>query len=280
MKEEIYSILSIYNNNHNYVDEDFVDDVFSIVRKNYNLRDYAKYYSVLDMNDLANYNKSFRLILINLKKERLSEIKKEYPEVHYLFYNARVILDIIHEFIHADNYRIMNENINDNELLYQLLNLANPRIYNNDLLAPIKQKIVNNYYLKNWVKDPDERRANIISGIETMNVLDLIPDDVYGKEQLLKRMLYTINNNCMKGYRLIGDKTNSPSIEYVSNIPFSKNKNYIKTNYMQKLLNEDLSLYNRLLYGLSLSKEEYINYLNAEDEFTDGLVKSLDKLKK
>ena len=280
MKEEIYKILSVYNNNHKYVDDYFAYNVFSIVQNHYNLSSYAKYLQILDMRDLADYDKSRKLIRLNLNKVRVPLIKENYPDVHYLFYNARVTMDIIHEFIHADNYRIINENINDNELLYQLLNLANPRIYNNDLLAPIKRKIVNNYYLKNWVKDPDERRANIISGIETMNIIKLIPDDVFGKEQLLKRMLYSVNYHCMEGYRLIGDKTNSPSIDYVSKLPFSKNKKYLENGYMQKLINEDMSLYNRLLCGLSIPKEDYINYLVADSIFTDELNKIMVKLKK
>jgi hypothetical protein len=113
-----------------------------------------------------------------------------------------------------------------------------------------------------------------------MNVIELIPNDVYGKEQLLKRILYSNNYHCMEGYKLIGDKTNSPSIEYVERLPFSKNKNYLKTNYMQMLLNEDISLYNRILCGLSLTKEEYNNYLIAENKFRDELNKSMSKLKK
>jgi hypothetical protein len=279
MYKEVYQILEIYNKDKKYVDEDFIKTVFEIVRDSKQLNNYVKDPEFNRLpGSFANYDNSTKKMIFDLSKPRQSKIKKDLPDLHYLFYNGYILLDIYHEFVHVNQGKIVEE-YNPEDLLFFIIYNSVPYVNKYDLFAKLQEKMIRRYYRRNWHLDPCERMANLLGGNDTINTIKEIPEDILGSEQLLKVVTLETKNHLVNNYKLRKDFTNSPTINYLRGIPFSNNKSLLREDKVKKLFtNPSLTYEDRLLYGLSLTKGEYLDIKADHDNYRIDTRESFESL--
>ena len=279
MYDDVYQILEKYNNKKTCVDENFIKDVFEVVKDFYQVEKYVTKPTFKKMKgSFANYDDGNKTIIFDLSKPRQKDLKLDFPDLYYLFYNAYILLDIYHEFVHVDQYKILDENKED-ALLCLLINISMPTVDPYDLLYEIKRLIFKRYYRRNWSYDPCERMANLLGGINLINTINKIPQDTLGFEQLIRLMTLETDNHCIDNYKLKGNMTNSPTIDFLKKLPFSYNKKILKTDEVKQLFNDPtLTFEDRILYGLPLTKEEYLKEKKEHELYHEETHKSFESL--
>ena len=187
----------------------------------------------------------------------------------YLYFdNLLKLRMVLHELEHVNQEKILEDRKEDTE--YELVKLNNYHyIYPSfmkksdagiidTIKGTIKLYKYGRYYYKNHDIAPVERLANIKSYNETYNIFKGLDKEKLGRAyDEFRYFSYQELDYFLKcGYKLNGDKTNSPSVDYLSGI---KDLKYIVNEYDFDEASKNLSFEERVLYGLSLSKEEYDN---------------------
>lgn len=279
MFDEIYNILKPYLDQKEYVDENYARKVLDIVKENENLQEYVIDYDFNKIKDKrfhAGYDEDTKIIHMDLDKIHVKDDYLRHPDTHYFMYNFDVSKCIFHELAHAELHKLYYEAYEKHDyVLLSLFYLSDADIYvRSKLLNKIIINIKNRYYNANWAINPLERIADIKSELKVRELLDKTneEDDIVGYTKELSDIV--ISNTYLKGYRLINNETNSPSIEYLERVPFSNNRKKLQNDLT--LFNPDIPYEDRLLYGLFLTKDEY-NNLNKEHD--QAMHKLLEKVK-
>ena len=271
MYDDIKELLTQYNNKKLFVDEDFVNALCEIIRDNRKLNNLINnWYFDPEMKAFGEYNSNNSCIRFNLQSDGYVHSKEIHPDYPYLFYNFEVLMGIFHEFAHVDQLKKMNEIFdcgdikeylkkNDNliETIILYLSMNYSINYPNDLLFKIIKRIQFSYYCHNHDNDPIEREADIKSAKEAKIIIDKMEDDE--ETELLKKYINLIRNiDFISGYKLKGNTTNNLCLSYFLHKPFFQEKDFLK-QIIPLFQNLNTPLYTRILYGLPLTRNEYIN---------------------
>jgi len=266
MNEELAKLVDKYSSERKLVDRSFIDKVCFDLVDYYDLHDYLK---DVKINDLCSkhgsgssyhpYNKTMSIELCHNKNYK-KLLKSSFDEEHHYWYNLFVLMSILHEMEHVKQEKLKEE---------KYTSLESSLIYLNDILDPkmdedvrnfisriVKLIRYGNYYTRNHDKAPIERLANLRSYKDIIDIINKI--DKFDLETLLMYKYYTIDlftNQLECGYKLIGDKTNSPSVDYLCGMKSTHNKELIMNSNL--LTSDGLNTRDKMTYGLELLKEEY-----------------------
>ena len=119
------------------------------------------------------------------------------------------------------------------------------------------------HYKKNHDLAPHERIANLRAAGTT---LDLIKNYKEKQEGIITYKLVntmSTSKSLIKGYVLNGDKTNSPSLDYLKGMKGTENSKYVGVSEFH---DDSIPYEDRLLYGLELSSNEYNNLFETVKE--------------
>ena len=269
MTGELAELLQSYSKTERIADREYVDRICSLVVHSKNIEKYLNNVMVVDnsffkpgekIKHTTYYLKS-HIILVNLDDDHSVEAEASMSEKDYLeWYNAGILDTTLHELQHVDQE---NDRLTDpKSLKSQLIELTdtdvkkpNKRFYARILRKPII-RILHDYYDERHDLAPVERMAELESIEETDRVIRSIENRSYGLEDFLRCQSCCKEETLLKGYRLEGNITNSPSLDFLENMPHTKNKEIIANNPLFR----DMSLpfEERLLYGLPLTKEEFV----------------------
>lgn len=267
MYDELLDLYDNYVTNHKYADNTFVNQVFIIINKYHSLGKYLK--EVYVTNGCSEYLPIDQVINIGLNEinQLIKGLKDQLQDDYVYLYNLFVIETIFHELEH-----VYQEEKKDSEEDIEsfLLLLSDPIILTLDfvehenIINHIKLKLrahrQKKYYEKNHDLAPQERIANLRSSSKT---IDLINNHSNPNKGIAAYHLITndiINKLLVKGYHLNGDKTNSPSLDYLKGMRGTDNKRLVNFIGFHDL---SISYANRLLYGLELTSDEYSDLLNV-----------------
>ncbi len=269
MTGELAELLQSYSKTGRIADREYVDRICSLVVHSKHIEKYLNNVMVVDnsffkpgekIKHTTYYLKS-HIILVNLDDDHSVEAEASMSEKDYLeWYNAGILDTTLHELQHVDQE---NDRLTDpKSLKSQLIELTdtdvkkpNKRFYARILRKPII-RILHDYYDERHDLAPVERMAELESIDETDRVIRSIENRSYGLEDFLRCQSCCKEETLLKGYRLEGNITNSPSLDFLENMPHTKNKEIIANNPLFR----DMSLpfEERLLYGLPLTKEEFV----------------------
>ena len=276
MEKQLLELLFDYSVSDKKIDGDYIEKLIDIYVTTNVLEKYVLKYEIIrsdnnrNKNYLASYNPYDKTIKIYGEEiDRLFNSSKKYEmdfnDLEKCFYQNVIFTQIIlHELEHANQRRIM---AHENGLEAEILTLSFIRVkevnklislgYNDYqiiklMLGDIEE--VRELYELNYDIAPQERLAEIKSHLLMIDILNgiggFLPNLILMEEaHVLKNML--------KGY----NQYSSPSIRFIKQIG---NGNALQLfdwydNDSEKclsLLREKYSLYERLKYGLMISKQE------------------------
>ncbi len=269
---ELIELLTHYKNR--YADNYFVNQVLIIISKYHDISGYIKDLLVIDKKNSfeSSYNFYKKTLTINLYQEHNKEISKHLINDDYIYYfNLSVLKTILHEFEHImqEKKKVSKEDSIEKKLivLNDITCIIDKNEFNKEpFIKRIKLKrdlrSYHKYYLDNHDLAPVERMANIRSSSNMKLITDEIKDKNTGVIAFSFISEFQFFDQLMNGYYLIDDITNSPSLDFLSNMKKTNNREIINNDL--GLNDFSLSFENRLLYGLKLTKEEYntISLLN------------------
>ncbi len=268
MTGELAKLLQSYNTSEKVADKEYVTRICSLVVHSKNLDKYLNNVLVVDnsffkpgekIKHTTYYLKS-RIILVNLDDDHSVEAEASMSEKDYLdWYNAGILDTALHELEHVEQEK--ERTTNPESLKSQLIELTdidvnkpNKRFYARIIRKPVVRKL-HDYYDERHDLAPVERMAELESIEDTDKVIKAYGPLSYGLEEFLRCQACCKHNALLEGYRLEGNITNSPSLDFLENMPHSKNKKIIANN--PAFRDMSLPFEERLLYGLSLTKDEF-----------------------
>ena len=268
MIEELAQLLQSYNKSERIADEEYVKRICSLVVHYKNMEKYLKNVVVVDNSSFkpdeeikhTTFYLMSRIILVNLDDDHSIEAEASMSEKDYLdWYNAGILDTALHELQHVDQERFRT--IRPETLKAQLIELndidvkkPNKKFYTRLIKKPAIKKL-HEYYDVNHDLAPVERMAELESIEESDRVIKACKDTSYGLQEFVRCQDCCKEEVLLKGYRLDGDITNSPSLEFLERMPYSKNGKIISNNPM--FTDMSIPFEDRMLYGLHLTKNEY-----------------------
>lgn len=277
MYNEILNKLKYYNDAKKFVDDKFVIDISEIVKEQYKLSYYVKKFKINNkLNSGGIYESSKKLITYNPEFKHNPDLKEMFPDYYYFLYNISIVLGIFHELYHVKQFKTVMDELylpdeEKNMFLFLFLSIESFCKKQDDI-----NKTIENYYNLNHDKDPFERDANLSSMKYLFKLFSIMPNDE--KEVLLSKTIFQIQKYIIltENYILNGEKTNSPSLDYINNIPIIDTKEIL--DEFKDLINDpNLSYDDRLHYGLWLTNNEFVELnIHYQDKIND-LFKILKK---
>lgn len=254
MEEEILNMIYIYAFNYRKPDRKFIDTISNIIINNNDLHSFVNDIEYnYDGNAAYGYiSKVLRFNLDSMTKDaedKFSADKNKYEPMikvslleEYIYFSLKTILTILHELEHTKQLRTFEDSPKDSFISNIIQN-------NLDMLS-----INPTFYRINHDLFTVERMANINSYLKLLEILKLdnfgsyFINDIYSKEY---------NNLIKKHY--IDNKT--PLIEYIdmSNSYIYYDDILINKDNTKKILKKtkkDMSLEDRILYGLPITNRE------------------------
>lgn len=259
MYQDIYELISKYNEQNKQIDAYFMNNVCEMIRDNEKLKEYVKCWSFEKMRSFAIYSCIERKIFFNITSARPLEVyKKFFPQIATMVYNYDQLGSIFHEFMHAIQFRRIMEHEEDSNSFFSRL-YSYDESFKEDLKFYFKPTnlIRRIYYHRHHNDDFLEREANITADMKIQQVLSFDKDkesDTYIHLKLVEDYITILEK--LIGYKLNGDITNSPTIDYLSNLPFTSNRRYFK-DHPNEFKDLSLPYETRLLYGFYLTGDEY-----------------------
>ena len=285
MYDELLDLYDDYVSNNKYADYNFVNQVFIIVNKYHPIGEYLKNVYISDKeNEYISVDKTINISfnqIYNVTYKLKDILKNDYV----YFYNLVVLETIFHELEHVFQEEIKDKGENNIETF--LLVLSDPiRIVNleynysniiNTIKLILKIRRQKKYYQKNHDIVPYERLANLRSYHRTLTLLTDYDKENNDISTYYKVVNTLINSALLKGYRLLGEKTNSLSLDYLAGMKVKDNKDFIKFNIFH---DENMKKEERVLYGLELSKDEYNGLLdNAKEDVCYNAISNKKKVR-
>lgn len=269
MFDELLDLYDDYSDNAILADNRFVNQVFVIVNKYHSLGEYLK--SVYVTNQDSEYRSIDKVININLDiiNKIFGKLQRILSREDYVYlYNLVAIETIFHELEHVYQEELkFNEEFNIEKALLVLadpVSLLSNLSENPNLIERIriyrKLKKHRRYYDKRHDRAPHERIANLRAYAKSIALINDYDIENDGIKYYCTITAELINKQLLNGYKLSTDKTNSPSIDYLIGMKGSPNSIIIDNSkdffYDMKIDKKD-----RLLYGLELYKNEYLEIL-------------------
>lgn len=276
MYEEILDLYDDYCSNMRFADNQFVNQIFIIINKYHNLGNYLKEVYVTKDKDseYSSVDKTIDISLVSVFRT-FKKLRKKMKKEDYIYLHNIVVIEIIfHELEHIYQEEVKFSTMNNLEQL--LLLFSDPLIVIDTLRTRpnfIEQIKISSqlrrhrkFYNKNHNSAPHERIANIRSYRNIIALLDCYEPDQKGLDIYYQIVTNLINKQLRHGYVLIGDKTNSPSLDYL--LHTESIRDYIIDN-PNIFDNDGISKEDRILYGLSLKESDYNVLLKGTEEGKD-----------
>ena len=265
---ELSKLYLSYNKGERIADREYVNRICSLVVHEKNIEKFLNDVYVVDNSTFkpgeeikhSTFYLKSRILLVNFDDDHSVEAEASMSERDYLdWYNAGVLDTTLHELQHVDQES--DRNLFPYTLKSQLIELTdidikkpNKRFYTRLAKKPFV-KILNEYYDRNHDTAPVERMAELESLEETDKVMKACGELTYGMEEFVRCQECCKRDVLLAGYKLEGDMTNSPSLDFLEGMPHSKNKKIIENN--PGFRDMSIPFEQRLLYGLSLTREEF-----------------------
>lgn len=256
MQNEILNIVYYYSFNYKLPDKEFFMSIINIILKYHKLNDY-----IVDINfnydGIAVYKYISKILSFSIPSiiEKSDEVfnkitfgnddNHKYERIMFICFNA--IKTIFHEFEHIRQAKVVNNNFESS--------------FEKELINNCFKCLALNYcvYQKEHDIFPIERLAILKSGLGVLDIMSLdteIPS-------YIENNFYTNYNYFMELYYRNGTY---PLLKYVQKTRTSiyYDDILISRNNAKKILkksNKDMATLDRLLYGLPITKDEYMNIL-------------------
>jgi hypothetical protein len=268
MIDDIASVVDDYNKNNKYADNLFVNKICTIYVNEKNLNKYLKDVYTSDVslkNGRSNYNPLTKELVFDLD-ERINPIYRVLLGDKYVYFNnLHKLRLVLHELEHVSQEKQFNES--DDSFEHKLVKLNNyvymyPSILNKkdaSVIETIKGtiKLLNysRYYNQYHDSAPIERLANIKSYLNTKEIYNKLDVENFGRaaDEYRYYSYLDLDRDMSYGYRMIGKKTNSPSLDFFKGI--KEIRDAVDEDEFEELSNT-LPFEDKVLYGLSLTKEE------------------------
>ncbi len=273
MNDELLDLLDNYCSNGKLVDNHFVNQVFVIINKYRSLGKYLE--AVYVTNKKSEYlaiDKTINISLIDVMKALRSIAKILDNEDYVYLFNVVVLETIFHELEHV--YQEELKFSDDESIERTLIVLSDPIIMLNGLISNpnlingikmrIRLKRYKRFYDHHHNLAPHERLANLKAYQGTISLLEEYNCENDGIKLFYDMTSELINRQLINGYKLVGDITNSPSLDFLSKMKNTPNK-YIIDN-SPCLHDLEVLPETRLLCGLKLSKDEYLDLSKRIEE--------------
>ena len=266
MDEELARLVDSYSSGKRFADKQFIDSACYDLVSYYDLHDYLKHVNAIrsfsKYTDGSSYFPRMKIMSIELCKSRkyIRQLSKDYPDDYHFWYNLFVLKCILHEMDHVKQEKTRESKIDtiESSLIY-LNNILDESIntgFLSKLLSSVKVNRYGSYYAKNHDLSPIERLANINAYKELIDIINIMDKDdleavVDFKCSTIKDFLEQIRF----GYRLDGDMTNSPSLDYLCGMKSTNNKELISKLRILKV--DGIDIKDKLKYGFALKKDEF-----------------------
>lgn len=271
MIEEIADIVDEYNRQKRYPDNAFVNRIcISYINAN-KLNKYLKDVRTDDIslkNGGSNYNPFTKVLAVDLTGGRIPLLQIVLRDKYLYFENLQKLRMVLHELNHVVEERTLENN--DGSIEFELVKLNNYNYFypmymkedNPTIIDTLKGRIklfrYGMYYNRNHDLAPIERIADIRSYNMTYEILKKI--DTKKIDRAYTEFVYyackNMNDTLERGYKMMGDKSNSPSIDFLKGL---KDLRYIVDEYDFDEESKKLSFEDKVLYGMKLNKEEFYN---------------------
>ena len=271
MYEELLDLYDNYVSNHKYADNIFVNQVFIIVNRYHPIGKYLK--EVYVTNKDNEYKCIDKIININLQQiyKAVSKLSDVLEDDFVYLYNLVVLETIFHELEHVYQEEVKDKGENNLETFLLVLSDSlvvfpldiDYRNLVNRIKLKLKSRRINKYYHKNHDMAPYERMAEIRAYGNTINLIGEYSTYNLGIVAYCELVNHMLGATFKNGYKIIGDKTNSPSLDYIRGMKGSNNKEFVDFHVFHDM---NICLQDRLLYGLELTKDEYHDLLRIEEE--------------
>ena len=266
MENELIDLYDNYSSNHIMAESKFVNQIPIIINKYHNISEYLKQINITNgETEYSSIDKTINinLLIINKAFHRAREVLNE-NEYIYL-YNLVVLETMFHELEHV--YQEELKYSNEYSIEQALILLSDPYVLIPDIESSLnfikyikllyKAHNYRKYYDKNHNLAPHERIANLRSYTSVLSLIDDYPEKNNGTSFYSYIANELRNIQIIKGYKLINDITNSPSLDYFKNMKGCNLLNTIDNSIFHDM---NIPFEDRLLCGLELTKEEY-NFL-------------------
>ena len=265
MYDELLNLFDDYSSINKYADEKFVNEAFKIINKYNPMGKYLKSINIVKTRsqyfpDRQIINYSLNDITVATKRLK----KKISVSDHVYLYNLMVIETIFHEIEHVYQEELkLSDEMNMEKVL---LVLTDPLLYisglkenNNKFIYKLKLRYKlykhNKYYLKHHDLAPFERIANIHACNKMIDLVDNYNIDNNGIEVFYKLISNLLGDQLLKGYKIIGDKTNNPTVDFMLGMKEPIANELI--NGSDYFYTFDHSFDTRVTCGLTLSSDEF-----------------------
>jgi len=244
-KDDILNILNEYVRVYNL--ESFVKNVYFVNEPNFN---YSAFYNQDNLYLAFVMNKIYENAISNYNCV-CDSVNVKFNN----FYNFSLLTSLFHELKHIIQYKKMFLGDKDNYLkIYEIDEILRKGNSNRDL------------YIKYHDLFPCEREANIFAVSETLKYFSILKRGIVNKEELRYYQLYYVNL-LLSSYDRNLFNIKSPFEKLVK---FGNNDKLAQVDMIDEVY---LSLYNRLLLGLPISKKEYdrisnLYYCIKDDELS------------
>ncbi len=253
MIEELLGLIDEYRHYQLLADSTFVNKMVITLVNYYDLHKYLDRVDVTFSNDKrkgSKYNSVDKVLTINLSEDYEIEKSLEMKENYYRWYNLEVTHSILHEIEHIiqEKQRCEKPYEFESELI-ERCDIVQNRF-------SIKEAINNYFTFRKYARCHDMVPIERMANYNANNTLGVLIDKIDEKTKLNKSIIKSYKSyfddrkaqQLLVGYKLIGDNTNSPSMDYLT---------YIKRDD-GILIPEGLSLDKRLYLGLPLNKKEFL----------------------
>ena len=268
---EILDLLDSYCIKEEFVDMKFVNQFYIIIKKYYDIGKYLE--NIIDTNKNTAYSSYNRILRVNIpfEFEYLDSVKNSVSSREFVYlFNFDIVETLLHELEHMFQQELIEGNTDSVERKLLALGDHN-QYYSKDkyegyfkifklFRAMLHTLWFRKYYRNLHDQAPNERIANLRSFDKMYYILDLVGNTYHNDGLVLyeSHLDYDLDKQLFLGYQeevLDSGYTNSPSLDFLSGMKHTDN---------EKEIREDISLFDinipymdRVLYGLSLTKDEY-----------------------
>ena len=279
MLKEIADVIDSYNENGRYADYWFVDGICSLYVNKNGLNKYLKavFTSGLTLKKRgSNYSPIFKTLSVGLDENPTPRYEELLEDQYVYFNNMKRSAMTLHELEHIEQERMYDDP--EYTFEHKLVKLSNyyymyPPFRDSRDLSPLdrlvgsfKGRQADRYYYRHHDRSPVERLANIKSLELTEKIMEKVSSRGFEEahDEFVGFAFDRFNKYATDGYVLIGDRTNSPSYDFLKGIKEIKEDVHIDEF---DEVGRNLPLREKVLYGLSLSRDEFDN-IDSINPFT------------
>ena len=265
MYDELLNLFDDYSSKNLYADIIFINQVFIIMSKYHPVGKYLKQIFIHKKRCQYLPDKKTINISLNVIEKSINKLKPKLNKEDYVYlYNLMVLETIFHEMEHV--YQEELKLSSDINLEKSLLVLTDPLLFipelknsNNNFITRLKIrfKLRKNYryYHRNHDLAPIERMGNINTCSKMIELVKNYNQSNEGIDIFYTLISTLLSNQLLKGYKIIGDRTNNPTIDYLLGMKEPiVNDIILNTDYFNDISHP---FETRVSCGLVLTSNEY-----------------------